>query len=360
MNKENFLIYGSYGYTGQLITQLSLEQGFKPVLAGRNKERLISQANSLNLEYRVFDLDHPGETNDSLKEFVAVINCAGPFIHTYKKMVKGCLDAKTHYLDITGEIMVIEGLMAMNDEAKEAGIMVLPGAGFDVVPSDCLARYLKEQMPDAIELLLAITSVHNKSGPKRGSSRGTTRTMFEGISSGTLIRDKGTLANVPLGWKTRVFDFGTKKQFLCSIVSWGDVASAWWSTGIPHIETYMALPQKTIKMLKFINPIKWIFNWSLIKRYLENKINQLPEGPSFEERHNSEMKIYGEVKNGAGHQMAALLTTPNGYSLTALSVLLIMQKILEGNAPIGFQTPSTAYTENLVMEIPGVVRELLT
>lgn len=358
--KNNFLIYGSYGYTGKLIAELSIKQGLKPVLGGRNEEELIRQANSLNLEYRVFDLDSKEQTNNALQDCIAVIHCAGPFIHTYKNMVLSCLATHTHYLDITGEVMVIEQLKAFNEQAQAAGIMLLPGAGFDVVPSDCLARYLKSRLPDAIELILAIGSVNKESGAGSGVSRGTARTMLEGISEGTMIRDKGQLKKVPLNWKTRTFDFGGHKSLLCAAVSWGDLASAWWSTEIPHIETYMALPKKMIRLNNFINPIKAVFKWSPVKRYLDHKIKQLPEGPSVEERRTSVAKIYGEVLNESGKKCAALMTTPNGYELTSLSTIAIIKHILAGNAPVGFQTPSTAYTDNLIMEIPGVSRIDLT
>ncbi|WP_298626504.1 trans-acting enoyl reductase family protein [uncultured Legionella sp.] len=359
-SKNNFLIYGSYGYTGNLIAELSLKQGLRPVLGGRNEERLAQQAQRLNLDYKVFDLESIEQAQSILQEFIAVIHCAGPFIHTYNHMVRACLAAHTHYIDITGEVMVIEQLSALNDEAKAAGIMVLPGAGFDVVPSDCLAHYLKSQLPDAVQLVLAIGSIQKGDGPNAGISRGTARTMLDGISDGAMIREQGQLKNVPLNWNTRMVDFGGDKSLLCAAVSWGDLASAWWSTGIPHIETYMALPKKMIRLNKWINPIKALFKWQLVKRYIEHKIQQLPEGPSMAERHNSVAKIYGEVSNGSGATFKALMTTPNGYELTSLSVLTIVHHILAGNAPIGFHTPSTAYTEDLIMNIPGVNRIDLT
>lgn len=355
-NKKKILIYGSYGYSGNLIAEQCIQQGLQPVLGGRDKEKVARQAQALNLEYRVFDLDNVEQTSNELQDFKLVINCAGPFWHTYKKMVEACIESTTHYLDITGEYKVIEQISGMNEQAKQAGVMLLPGAGFDVVPSDCLAQHLKSQLPDANELVLAIASISKKSGSGVGVSRGTARTMMEGISEGTMIRDGGVLKKVSLNWKKRLFDFGHSKQLLCTTVSWGDIASAWWSTGIPHIETYMALPKKMIQLNSLINPIKAIFDWSPIRRYLGRKINQLPEGPSAEVRQNSVAKIYGEVKNPNGKTAAALITTPNGYTFTALSVVLITQKILAGDAPVGFQTPSTAYTKELVMEIPGVSR----
>lgn len=355
--KKNFLIYGSYGYTGNLIAQLSLQQGLNPILAGRNEEKLRLQAIALNLDYRVFDVNDPDQTRCALDDLIAVVHCAGPFKHTYKNMALACLSAKTHYLDITGEVMVIEQLMRMNEQAKEAGIMLLPGSGFDVVPSDCLATYLKGCLPDANRLVLAIGAFHKSSG--LSISHGTAKTMIEDIPEATMIRDAGVLKKVPFCWKTYFFDFGASERLLCATISWGDLASAWWSTQIPHIETYMALPKKIIRLRNIINRFKWLLSWPPIKRYVIYKINKLPAGPTDEQRQNSVVKIYGEVTNSVGKKSAALMTTPNGYTLTALSTLMIIQHVLSGNAPIGFQTPSSAYTEDLVMKIPGVTRVMV-
>ena len=243
----------------------------------------------------------------------------------------------------------------MNKQRPQV-LWFLPGAGFDVVPSDCLAQYLKQQLPDAQELILAIATMNNQPGSGVGVSRGTAKSMLDGISIGTMFRDKGVLQKAPMAGKTKAFPFGADKPKYCSLISWGDISSAWRSTGIPHIETYMALPKQVVRLNKLIYPIKWLFKWAPIKKLIANKINKLPEGPSAEARQNSVSKIYGEVKNAKGEKVSALLTTPNGYALTAMSVVNIMQKILAGNAPSGFQTPSTAYTKDLIMEIPGVSR----
>lgn len=356
MDKANFLIYGSYGYTGNLIAELACKQGLKPVLAGRNKERLLAQAQKLGLEYRVFDIDNLEAVRQAIEEFIAVIHCAGPFINTYKNIVTACLETQTHYIDITGEYRVIENLTHLNDKALEAKTMLLPGAGFDVVPSDCLAQHLKSRLPDATQLILAIHALRSANKSGLSISRGTARTMAESLGEGSMIRDEGVLKRIPLSWKIRNFEFSNHKSITCTNIAWGDLASAWWSTRIPHIETYMASPRKFIMISKFLNPIKSVFKWKRIQQIIQNRINKLPEGPTDDELLNSTASIYGEATNDSGKKVATLLQTPNGYQLTALSVVLIAKKVLAGNAPIGFQTPSTAYTKDLVLEIPGVTR----
>lgn len=355
MNTKNkILIYGSYGYTGSLIVNRCLAEGLKPVLGGRNLEKLSAQSEALGLEYQLIDLLNI--TTTPLDEYLAVINCAGPFCYTYKPLIEACLKAKTHYVDITGEYAVFEALMGYDEAAKTAGIMVLPGAGFDVVPSDCLAKYLKQRLPDAQELTLAISTFSDQSKKAPSFSRGTAKTMLQGIATGTMIRDNGKLIKARDPWITKSFPINPEKPKFCTLISWGDIATAWWSTKIPHIETYMALPKQVVQLNKILSHFKWIFKLSPIQRFFENKINQLPEGPSQEERQQSSGRIYGEVKNAAGVTAKALLHTPNGYELTAISSVLILQKIIKGKSPSGFQTPSTAYSADFVLETPGVER----
>lgn len=360
MPKNNFLIYGSYGYTGKLIAELACKQGLHPVLAGRNKDKLAEQAKQLNLNYRVFDLSNMDTTKKMIGEFVAVIHCAGPFIRTFKNMAKACIATQTHYIDITGEIAVIEGLTMLGKRASAANVMLLPGAGFDVVPTDCLAQHLKSRLPDACELTLAIAAV-SKSGGRIGGgmpvSRGTAKTMLNGAAIGTLIRDGGELKIAPAAVRDKTFIFSDGMKITCMPLSWGDLASAWQSTHIPHIETYMAASKKSIRMLKLIKPLRFLFKFEWVRKIAENRINRMPEGPSPEMREQTCSTIFGEVKNPKGEQAVSLLKGPEGYDLTALTAITIIKKILAGNAPAGFQTPSTAYGKDLILEIDGVTRQ---
>ena len=146
---KNFLIYGSYGYTGQLIVELATKDGLRPILAGRDEKKLRAQARKHNLEYRAFSLDGTSKLDSALNEVDAVLHCAGPFVHTFRQMAEACLRTKKHYVDINGEILGFEALAALDAQAKEAGIMLLPGGGFDVVPSDCLAAHVKQRLPSA-------------------------------------------------------------------------------------------------------------------------------------------------------------------------------------------------------------------
>ena len=344
------LIYGSYGYTGKLIVEQAIKEGLKPILAGRNKKKLEAQASTTGLPYQCFDLTSVDSTHQALKDVYLVVHCAGPFIHTFKPMVEACLATKTHYIDITGEVEVIEQLSKLDAQAKQSQIMVLPGAGFDVVPTDCLAAFLKDQLPDATSLTLALNprSVDSSSG----LSHGTARTAAEGITKPSLLRENGQLKPRSQNMKLKTFDFGDKKRD-CIGFTWGDLSSAYWSTHIPHIETYMSCSKKQLKAMKKMHTFRFFLKWRIVQYFIKRHIDKTITGPSKKALKEETIRIYGVVTNAHGESYDALLETKNGYAFTALSVVSIMKQVLEGNAAIGFATPSTAYSKDFMLSIPG-------
>ena len=226
------LIYGAYGYTGRLIVDECVRRGLRPVVAGRRADLLGPVADAHGLQVRAFSLDDPAALRGGLEGVRLVIHAAGPFVRTSATMVAACLASGADYLDITGEIGVFEACMRRDADARKAGVVLLPGVGFDVVPTDCLSARLAEQLPDAMLLELAFCG--------GGSfSRGTLKTMVLGQDQGGAIRKDGRIVRVPVGWKTQPISFRDKSRVGVTI-PWGDVSTAHWSTGIPNIHTYIA------------------------------------------------------------------------------------------------------------------------
>ncbi|MGK7389901.1 MAG: saccharopine dehydrogenase family protein [Candidatus Cyclobacteriaceae bacterium M2_1C_046] len=342
---NDILIYGAYGYTGKLIVKEAVDKGLKPILGGRNSDKLEKLSKQYDLPAVVLDLNEKDKLEDALKNVDVVIHCAGPFSATAIPMAEACLRTKTHYLDITGEYNVFQQLHKKDDQAKGAGVMILPGAGFDVVPSDCLASHLHKKIPDATHLLLAFTS---KGG---GVSRGTAKTMIEGSSEGQRYRKDGNLVTAPLGQHTKEIDYGPLKQ-LSVAISWGDIVTAYYSTGISNIEVYTGTKKKQVSQMKWMHRLRWIMKLNPIKNFLKKQVDKRPAGPSEEKRAKSETYLYGKIWNNKAEYEARMITL-NGYTLTAKSSVLIASKILSGNFKPGFQTPATAYGADLILEIPG-------
>ncbi len=352
MDNKSFLLYGANGYSGQLIAALAKEYGLQPILAGRRKEALAPMAEALQTNYHVVDLDDTAALTSILQTVPLVLHAAGPFKHTAQQMIEICLQTQTHYIDITGEIVVYELAKSYNAAAVAAGIMIMPGVGFDVVPTDCLALLLKNMLPDATELHLAFASIGG------GLSHGTALTMAEGMGEKSAERKDGKIIQVPLGKKGMWVDFGLKKLFVMSI-PWGDISTAYTTTGIPNIRTYTGISKKVYRLLKFQFLFNWLLRTSFMRKRQINKIKNQPAGPSASKRANSKGLVWGEVRNATGTIVRARLIGPDGYTLTAHSSLLIAKKILEGNFTPGYQTPAGCYGADLILEVPGVSREIL-
>jgi short subunit dehydrogenase-like uncharacterized protein len=344
---NTFLIYGANGYTGELITRYAVACGLKPVIAGRNAIAIEELAKKHHLDYRVFSLDETARLDAALQDVDMVLHCAGPFSLTSRQMVEACLRNKKHYTDITGEIAVFEAMAALDDKARASEIMIMPGVGFDVVPSDCLARHLKDRLPSATHLSLAFYGMGR-------ISHGTQATMTMNIGRGGAIRKDGKITPVTAAWKTREIDFGEVKKTGVTI-PWGDVSTAYYSTGIPNIEVFTVLPKQNLKMLKLSRYLGWLLATKPVQDYLQKQIP--PGGPSDEERATGKTYLWGEASDLTGNRVEARMQTPEGYTITALAALNIVQKILDGNFKPGFQTPAKAYGADLVLEIDGVRRE---
>ncbi len=347
---QPFIIYGSYGYTGNLIATLAVQRNMRPVLAGRDVARLRLQALGLGLDHRAFSLDNPAEVDAVLRDYPLVLHCAGPFSRTANPMVDACLRTGTHYLDVTGEIAVFEALIERSHEAQDAGVMLLPGAGFDVVPTDCLAMYLKKRLPTANHLALAFTSVGS------GFSHGTAFTMLENLHKGSAIRQDRRIVRVPFGKYTREIDFGRGPKNALSI-PWGDVSTAYHSTGIPNIEVYSGSVGPLKPLMLFSRFFPGIVRTNTVQEFLKSRIKAAPPGPNETQRKSGRAFVWGEVTNSAGQRLISRLVTPEGYKLTAQTALAAAEKALAGQAKPGYQTPSLAYGADFIMEFEGVTRE---
>lgn len=344
-----FLIYGANGYTGELIAREAAARGHRPILAARRAESIAALARELNLETRVFALDEPRAVDDGLAGVSAVMHCAGPFSRTSRPMVDACLRARVAYLDVTGEVEVFETLFARAEEARQAGVLLLPGVGFDVVPSDCLAAHLKARLPSATHLTLAFKAAGRP-------SRGTATTVVENLHRGGLVRRDGRLLAIAPGSRTRAFDFGRgPRPAVC--IPWGDVSTAYHSTGIPNVEVYMAAPASLRLGLRLAGPLRGLLRTDVVRGFLRRRVQAGPAGPSAEQRAHGSSIVVGEAADAQGRRVRARLRGPEGYAFTVATALRALERVLHGPARVGFATPSLAFGADFVLDVPGVVRE---
>lgn len=347
----DFILYGAYGYTGRLITEKAKEFGLTPLLSGRSESKLAELSRESGYPYRAVDLADEAALHQLLGEADVVLHAAGPFINTASPMMDACLSTGTHYLDITGEIQVFKKGATRDAAGHQANIMIMPGVGFDVVPTDCMAAYLKQQLPDATHLKLAFAW---KGG---GVSHGTAKTMLMGLGYPGAVRRGGKITPVKAAYKTAKFPFSAKRDLQAVTIPWGDVFTAYHTTGIPNIETYFAAPIGQQKFMGWSNYLGPILRLPFVKNYLKKKIEARPAGPNAERRAKARAYVYGEVRNEKGETKKARLDTIEGYTLTAVTALMITKKVLGGQFKKGYQTPAKVYGADLIMEVDSTTRE---
>jgi short subunit dehydrogenase-like uncharacterized protein len=341
----SWMIYGANGYTGELIAREAVARGMAPILAGRSKPKVERLASELKLESRVFDLDDPAHIAAQLKGVKAVLLTAGPFSATSQPMVQACIQARSHYLDITGEIDVFEQIFRRDDDARKAGVVLCPGVGFDVIPTDCVAAALKAALPDATALHLGFDTTVSL-------SPGTMKTTLESAPQGGRVRRGGQLLRVPLAHEVRRIDFGRGER-LAMAVPWGDVSTAFHTTGIPDVTVFVPASRAAIAGMKLGNVFGGLMGQPAVQRSLSALVSWAVKGPDEAARDRMPAYVWGEAVNARGERRTARVKTANGYSLTIPGALAVTSHLLQHDAPAGFTTPARLMGPGLLSQLPG-------
>lgn len=344
-----WMIYGANGYTGELIAREAVARGLKPVLAGRSRGKLEPLARELGLNYRVFALDQPvAAATEQLRGMGLVLLTAGPFSATSAPMVQACLQARVHYLDITGEIDVFERVSEQHERARKAGVVLCPGVGFDVIPTDCVAAALKAALPDAVALSLGFDT-------DAGMSPGTLKTLLESVPQGGCVRIGGRLVRVPLAHRTRRIDFGRGTR-LAMAAPWGDVSTAFHSTGIPDVTVYFPVSRLELMGVKLGNALRPLLGLKPVQRALAGLVSATVRGANAEQRAKTPTHVWGEAVNARGERRTARLQTDNGYSFTITGALAVVGHLLRAQPhaiQAGFFTPSKLMGHGLASSLPN-------
>lgn len=345
MTAADVLVYGANGFTGALIVERAHGMGLRPIVAGRRREAVEPVARRFGLPVRVFGLEDAASVRDGIRGARLVLHCAGPYSKTSRPMLDACLAERAHYLDITGEYTVLEAVLARDSEARAAGVVAIPAVGFDVVPTDCMAATLAAALPSAVRLELAF-------GGDMQPSAGTAKTTIENLHVGALVRENGAIVALSKP-RTRDVPFTSGARFAMSI-PWGDIVTAFHSTGIPNITVYMVVPKAAARMASLLRFGAPVLKLAPVIGFLQREVEARATGPSEEQRKTARMNVWGRVEDDAGHAVEGQLDAPDGYELTVVSALACAERVLSGAVPPGATTPSRAFGADFVTKLPGV------
>jgi len=345
-----WMIYGATGYTGQLVVEEAVRRGHQPIIAGRNPDKLEPIAEKYDLDYFAFRLDDEKTIAEAIADIDIVYHAAGPFIHTSDPMIRACLATNTHYLDITGELSVFENTYSYDDAARKVGIALISGAGFDVVPSDCLGAYVAKKVIGATHLETGIFGF-------AGASAGTTKSALEMSHKSWLSRRDGKQVKSSFGSPTITLKLPNGKTRHAVSSPWGDLSVSYRTTGIPNITSYLSMPKSLVTAGRIAFPIaKQIMKITPIRYMAINLADRFASPPDEETRLNTKSYIFARATNDAGLSASAWLTTLEPYQYTAKVAVLAVERLAELD-PVGALTPAQAFGTDFTLEVEGTTRQ---
>ena len=344
----NWLLYGAYGYTGRLILAEATSRGHRPVLAGRDADRLRSLAEEVRLPWVACELGDGEGLERALADVDLVVHAAGPFVETSEPLLDACLRSRVSYLDISGEIPVFERTLARHQEAIEQGVLVMSGVGFDVVPLDCLAAYVAEQIREPRELELAHFST-------AGASRGTVISALGVARDGGKVRRAGRLESRPLGRGAKEIRMwcgdrsGAMRSLRAIPAPMAELVSAWKTTGIGDITAYVALPRRRAWPLEVFGPLlPPVLGLPTVSRGLRSRVARSELVPKSDRR----AYAWARVRNDRGALAEAWLDLPEGYTFTARSAVRAVEACFAIH-PKGASTPALTFGSDFVLRVPS-------
>lgn len=347
-----WMIYGATGYTGRLLIEEAVARGHQPVIAGRSALKLRPLAEKYGLDFQAFEVKDKFTIMGNLREAGVdlVLHAAGPFIHTSEPMLKACVESGIHYLDITGEIPVFETTFRYDAQAQDKGVVLMSGVGFDIVPSDCLAKYVADQLPDATSLEVAVSALNAADG-ELGASVGTVKTMVEMAYMGGYIRRDHQIVPYDFSFPPKTFSFPMGDRSAIAI-PWGDVSTAYRTTGIPNITAYMVFTPRQIDIIRRGGYLfHKLLGFAPLRHWLMNQIaRRVPDGPSAQHRATARSYLYARAANDAGDTVEAWMDTSEGYAFTQQAAVRAVERVLDGELA-GALSPAAAFGVDFVREI---------
>lgn len=344
MNLKPWLLYGATGYTGRKIAELAVRRGHRPVLAGRNREKLEQLAHPLDLTVVSFGLEEADRLRSTVADHDLVVNAAAPYDRTAPAFLSAAIDGRTHYLDVAGEFDLLTESYARDTSARDAGIVAVPACAFQVVPSDAIVADLLARAPKGRFLELG---VETNSPP----SRGTLKASLDVIAEGGRIRRGGSIEQVRLGLKGPNVRFhpGERATIVAPLA---DLAAACRACSVPEISTYLALKPGAGPVRLFARPLGWILRSQLLRQSIRSLVDRLMSEK--DETDAISGSIWGRITEEDGTTHEAWTRTGPPYAYTAGAIVAAVEEISNGPSRFGVLTSSQAFGPRFSEKIEGI------
>ena len=349
MSNNKWMLYGATGETGQKILEEALRRGHRPVLAGRSASKVRPLAEQHGLDWIAAGVDDAAAVRAAVGTVGLLLNAAGPFAATSPALMAGSLQTGANYLDIANEIAVFQAAAALQRQALDKQIVLMPGVGFGVVVSDALAHYVAAQVPGATDLEIALFPYNE------GTSAGASRTGLEVMANGGRVQRQGRLVPWTLGAGGRRQRTPEGEQTVLP-APLGDLVAAANSTGIANITTLLAMPMSPMQARLVLPALSRLLAVPALRERMSRprpaagqaEAHPRPASPS--QRHSY---AWAKATDQNGHGAAAWLEAGEGYAFTAAAAVRAVEATLD-KRPVGVVTPAQAFGLEFIQTIAGV------
>jgi short subunit dehydrogenase-like uncharacterized protein len=218
---------------------------------------------------------------------------------------------------------VFRALYDLDERARQAGITIMPGAGFGVIATNCLARYVSDAVGGAAVLEVATRAAVAQQGP------GVAATRQQNMPYGGWIRQAGHLQPCPLGSGIITITLPDGPCLIMPLPT-GDLEAAFQATGAADITAYGAVPGDPASGPKASDP----------------PADQHPAYQSFG---------WARATGPDGATTQAWLQTGESYAFTGTASIRAVEETLARSQPGAF-SPAAAFGADFVLTIPGTSR----
>lgn len=353
MNKNrvssSWMLYGATGYTGTLIAEEAVRRGHRPILAGRNAEKLRFLAERLQLEWAAFSLEDESALLRATESVDLMLHAAGPFAETCAPIMDACLAGKTHYLDISNEISVLQAAQARHYLAEKMGVSVIPGVGFGTLASNCLVSHVCDKISDPVLLEIVISPYVAQ------RSAGASKSTLETIARGGYVRRNGILAAIPFGSGAKRIRFADGEHDVLPVPT-GDLEAAYMATGIADISVYMPFPLNPTLACFVLPIVQKLLSWDALRQQAARRIERRQASHTKKPVDTSQHSwLWACATDRHGNVAEARLEAGEGYNFTASASIHAVEWVL-CHHPVGANAPAAVFGADFVLQVDGVRR----
>jgi short subunit dehydrogenase-like uncharacterized protein len=158
--------------------------------------------------------------------------------------------------------------------------------------------------------------------------------------------------SIPFASRAREIDFGEGSK-LAIAIPWGDVSTAFRTTGIPNIEVYIPASPAAVRRMQGLNRWGWLLGAAPVQWWLKRRATRAPAGPDAQLRERTPVLLWGEVRNAAGRTVVGRMRVANGYTVTVHAALGLVDRLLAAPPHGRSYTPSQIAGADFAAQLPG-------